>query len=120
MSDYPGRTPNSVEQCWFGRRGGDGRGLDGGAREVGGAPVDLRDTLEPVGVLGTFVPADPLDPREAQRIAAGVAGALLDLVAGDLQHHLRRHEVNVAAARERELVEQLRKLRDLLVGDAAV
>ena len=36
-----------------------------------------------------LVPADALDPREPQRVAAGVAGRLLDLVARDLQHDLR-------------------------------
>jgi hypothetical protein len=46
--------------------------------------------------LRAFVPADPFDPRETQRVAARVAVARLDLVARDLQHDPRRHRVHPA------------------------
>ena len=39
-----------------------------------------------VGLVGGFVPADSFDAGEAEGVAAGVAGAFLDLVEGDFQN----------------------------------
>src|SRR5687767_4001619 len=70
-------------RLWF-------RGLfNRSAAEIGVAFVELDDAPKPIGVLGSLVPADALDSREAERVTAGVASRLLDLVAGNLQDQLR-------------------------------
>ena len=86
-----------VEQCRL-------AGLLLGPAEVVGVLVDLLYAGQRVAVRRLFVPADPLDPREPQCVAAGVAGALLDLVERDLQHHLRLHLPDVAVLGDNEPV----------------
>src|SRR5437763_3765586 len=83
-----------IEQRGLGCFGGRGARSTG---EVARAFVDLDDPREAVGVFGTLVPADSFDPRESQGVATGVTGAFLDLIAGDLQHHLRWHRAHAAA-----------------------
>src|SRR6476620_2762237 len=63
-----------------------------------GAAVNLDDARQAIGVHRPFIPPNPLDPREAQCVAAGVPFAWLDLVTRDLQHDLRLHDEDPAPA----------------------
>ena len=76
------------------------------------------DGGDQVGVLGVLVGAVALHPREPQRHAAGVAGAGLHAVEGDLHHQLGTHEHRVALAAVLDLQERLRLPGEQRVGEA--
>ena len=58
--------------------------------------VEDSEGREGRGVGGRLVVAEADDPGEAEGQARGVLGAPLDLVVGDLHHHLRPHGDRVA------------------------
>src|ERR1041385_4415437 len=80
-----------IEQGGFGSRFDRGR-CGSRTSKVGGALVNLDHARQAIGILWALVPADALDARKAQGVAAGVPLRLLDLVAGDLQDDLRFDE----------------------------
>src|SRR4051812_34217021 len=91
------------------------------SRGVRDALVDLLDARQTIRIHRPLVPTNSLDARKAQREAAGVPRARLDLVGGDLQHDLRLNDEHAAPVLlARELHEDLGELLDLLVGHAAV
>jgi hypothetical protein len=113
----PESVATSVEEpCFGGRR----RWLSDWSGEVGRALIDLDDAFESIGVDGGLVPPDSLDPREAQGISALVAIALLDLIAGNLQHNPRLDQMNVASLADRNRKEQLGELGDFGIRESAV
>src|SRR5262249_17677448 len=83
----------------------------GTPRSAGPAPygggVDRADPVDRVGLRGRLVRTMPADPREAQRQPAGVAGARLDAVEGDLHDQLGSHVDDVTVARDLELEQAL-------------
>src|SRR6185436_15762367 len=72
-----------------------------------GLLVDRLDGRERVRLGRGLVAAIPLDAREAEREAARILGARLDVVERDLGNDLRAHVDGVAVAPDLELEERL-------------